>query len=239
MTEAAKNVTPIRPTEPPAETVWTALLEAQKAFANAPIDKTARGARETELYAPLDEVLAILRPILTANGLASTALPHVQNDHMLLQRKLVHAASGTEIVMDYPVAPISKPPRELGSALTYARRYSLLAICDVHPSKEDDDGQEGSKSPPPKQQDKVEDGPTPEQLTAFAREQAAMLKACESPRELNAYKAKLFGSKKFALLDERDPQSANKLRKLIADLDRDFVRNAPSSKEALDDEIPF
>jgi hypothetical protein len=37
-------------------------------------------------------------------------------------------------------------PQGYGSALTYARRYSLMAACGIAP--EDDDGNAGSKQPP-------------------------------------------------------------------------------------------
>jgi hypothetical protein len=37
-------------------------------------------------------------------------------------------------------------PQGYGSALTYARRYSLMAACGIAP--EDDDGNAGSKKPP-------------------------------------------------------------------------------------------
>ena len=124
--------------------VWSALCAAQAEFPD--IGKTTKGARSK--YAPLDEVLETLRPILVKHGLTSTALPFVEGDAMLLRRLLIHAASDTRIECVYPVSHIAKPPQEIGSALTYARRYSLLAICDVHPTDEDDDGERAGKGQP-------------------------------------------------------------------------------------------
>lgn len=124
--------------------VWSALCAAQAEF--CAIGKTAKGARSK--YAPLDEVLDALRPALTKNGLTSTALTFVDGEMMFVRRILTHAASETHMECVYPVAPVSRAPQDIGSALTYARRYSLLAICDVHPTDEDDDGERAGKAPP-------------------------------------------------------------------------------------------
>jgi len=44
------------------------------------------------------------------------------------------------------VPAAKQDPQGYGSALTYARRYSLMAACGIAP--EDDDGNAGSKQPP-------------------------------------------------------------------------------------------
>lgn len=135
-----------RPSAKPQESVtvdvWSALCAAQAEFPN--INKTADSNRGK--YAPLDEVIEALRPVLTKHGLTSTALPFVVDGLMLLRRKLHHGASGTAIELEYPVAPVNSAPQVIGSALTYARRYSLLAICEVHPTNEDDGGEKAGEA---------------------------------------------------------------------------------------------
>jgi hypothetical protein len=71
---------------------------------------------------------------------------------MVLVTRLGHA-SGQFIDSVYPL-PNSNKPHEMGSAITYARRYSWAAICGIA-AEEDDDAnaaQEGAKNgnPPPK-----------------------------------------------------------------------------------------
>ena len=134
--------------EPDRPDVWSALRVAQSAFGHIGKSATGQARGGKYQYAALDEVLETLRPALVANGLTSTALPFVEGEFMLLRRILTHAASETHIECVYPVASITRPPQEIGSALTYARRYSLLAICDVHPTDEDDDGEKAMKPQP-------------------------------------------------------------------------------------------
>jgi hypothetical protein len=56
---------------------------------------------------------------------------------MVLRSTLAHS-SGQWIATEYPL-PATQRPHEMGSALTYARRYSLAAlICNS--ADEDDDG---------------------------------------------------------------------------------------------------
>jgi hypothetical protein len=50
------------------------------------------------------------------------------------------------------VPALKHDPQGYGSALTYARRYSLMAACGI--AAEDDDGNAGSKKPIPKPESK-------------------------------------------------------------------------------------
>ncbi len=182
MAAGAENVTPIRP--PVEGNVWSALLKAQAEF--KPIGKTTRGARGN--YAPLDEVIESLRPVLTKHDLVSTATTVISDGHLFLVRKLVHAPSGTDITGDaYPVAPISKTPQEIGSALTYARRYTFLAICDVHPSDEDDDGASAGKQAQTRQQVAPQPRPEPKPFVPTADQMERSLTAVETMDELDAW----------------------------------------------------
>jgi hypothetical protein len=62
---------------------------------------------------------------------------HIREGHMILRTMLLHT-SGQYIVSEYPL-PMTGRPQEMGSAQTYARRYSLAAlVCNA--SDEDDDG---------------------------------------------------------------------------------------------------
>jgi hypothetical protein len=60
---------------------------------------------------------------------------------MILTTILRHV-SGEAIETEYPVLADYSSPQKIGSAMTYARRYSLMALVGVAP--EDDDGNEAS-----------------------------------------------------------------------------------------------
>ena len=69
----------------------------------------------------------------------------------IIVTKLMHI-SGQEEISEYPVPKVTKnvtnEHQEVGKAITYARRYSLLAMYGL--AGEDDDAQSLTKTPPPK-----------------------------------------------------------------------------------------
>jgi len=103
-------------------------------------------------YAPLEDVTAKAMPLLGKHGLSLMTRPTLTADgKFVLAYSLLHA-SGEREDGDYPLPDRGKP-QELGSALTYARRYILCAVTGIAPAGEDDDGKEASKAKPaPKQQ---------------------------------------------------------------------------------------
>lgn len=60
---------------------------------------------------------------------------------LVLETWLFHS-SGQFIQSDYPVKPVKDGPQEQGACMTYARRYSDMAIVNLAP--EDDDGETAS-----------------------------------------------------------------------------------------------
>jgi hypothetical protein len=75
-----------------------------------------------------DNCLAVIQTIRADN-----------NDVMHLFTRLVHGQSGEWIASDYPIICQMDNPQSVGSAITYARRYSLCAIVGI--ASEDDDGE--------------------------------------------------------------------------------------------------
>ena len=96
-------------------------------------------------YAGLQSVLDAVIPALNAHDIALTQQTKWENERLLVVTKLIHK-SGQYIESVYPVLPIQDTPQGYGSALTYARRYSLSAIVGVA-SEPDDDANEASKAP--------------------------------------------------------------------------------------------
>jgi hypothetical protein len=96
-------------------------------------------------YADLTVVSRALLPLLASCGLSWTACPTVlsgEGSFMLLYQ--LRHVSGEEIGGGYPL-PTSGSPQQIGSAITYARRYALCAVTGLAPGGDDDDGQAGEK----------------------------------------------------------------------------------------------
>jgi hypothetical protein len=91
-------------------------------------------------YSTLAACLDACRNQLADNGLAVIQTVQADNDGMMhLFTRLVHGMSGEWIESDYPIICQIDNPQAVGSAITYARRYSLCAIIGI--ASEDDDGE--------------------------------------------------------------------------------------------------
>jgi hypothetical protein len=118
-----------------------ALAKAQSSMRAAAFNRINPHFRSK--YADLASVLDAIRKPLSDNGLSTTQVTEIREGQFLLVTTLWHA-SGQWIASEYPL-PLGAKPQELGSALTYARRYSLSALVCIA-SEEDDDANAASKS---------------------------------------------------------------------------------------------
>ncbi len=98
-------------------------------------------------YADLASCWDACRKPLSDNGLAIIQRPEIVDGKLRLSTILAHS-SGEWISGEYPIEPMrqvkekgwepSGDPQSMGSAVTYARRYSLSAMVGI--ASEDDDG---------------------------------------------------------------------------------------------------
>lgn len=102
-------------------------------------------------YATLEAVIETARPALAKNGLAFLQAPGGQvNNAVELETMLMHGASG-EWIGFKTIMPLTKAdPQGVGSAITYACRYALMAMLGLPPL---DDDAEATK-PQPKSQER-------------------------------------------------------------------------------------
>ncbi len=124
-----------------------ALAAAQSEMANATMNK--ENPHFKSKYADLSVIRDAVMPALNKNGIAVVQLPTLTATGFVLITQLRHT-SGETIEAIYPL-PQNGRPQEIGSAITYARRYSLAAICGIS-AEEDDDGnraEDGAKKAPP------------------------------------------------------------------------------------------
>lgn len=93
-------------------------------------------------YADLTAVWDAVKDALGKNELAVMQIPTVIGEHQFLRTRLIHS-SGEWIEGVYIINPVKNDPQGIGSAITYARRYSLCAMLGVI-ADEDDDGNKAS-----------------------------------------------------------------------------------------------
>lgn len=114
----------------------TALSVAQGEITGA--EKGALNPHFQRRYADLASVWEAIRQPLSKNGLAIVQLPSADGPRVTVVTILCHK-SGQYITSTLTMLARENSPQGIGSAITYARRYSLMAIVGVAP--EDDDGE--------------------------------------------------------------------------------------------------
>lgn len=90
-------------------------------------------------YADLSAVLSAVRPGLAAHGLAIMQMPTVRSKTLLVTTMLVHGESNEWFAGDLIVALESIDAQIVGGAMTYARRYGLLALLGIAAGERDTD----------------------------------------------------------------------------------------------------
>ena len=124
--------------------IATALVKAQKAF--GPALKTSSNPHFKSRYADLAACVEAVIGGLNDNGIALIQKCYDCTDGVMVETMFLHE-SGEMLECGKLHVPAAKhDPQGYGSALTYARRYSLMAACGIAP--EDDDGNAGSKPAP-------------------------------------------------------------------------------------------
>lgn len=123
--------------------IATALVKAQKAF--APALKSSTNPHFKSKYADLSACVEAVVDSLNANGIFLNQQTSESDSGVIVETVFIHE-SGELLNCGKLHVPASKQdPQGYGSALTYARRYSLMAACGIAP--EDDDGEAATRKP--------------------------------------------------------------------------------------------
>jgi hypothetical protein len=112
-----------------------ALSKAQGEF--LPVVKDKENPFFHSKYADLAACIDATRAALSVNGLAVIQLTKIVAEKTVLETTIVHA-SGEFITGEYLVQPIKTDPQAMGSALTYARRFSYCGMLSIAAEAEDD-----------------------------------------------------------------------------------------------------
>jgi hypothetical protein len=121
--------------------IASALVKAQKEF--GPALKTHTNPAFRSRYADLSACVEAVIDALNNNDVFLMQPTHECTDGVIVETIFIHS-SGEQISSGKLHVPATKHDAQgYGSALTYARRYSLMAACGIAP--EDDDGNNASK----------------------------------------------------------------------------------------------
>jgi hypothetical protein len=125
-----------------------ALLAFQAEARKTPIKREATGqigSREYH-YATLDDVMKTIGPLLKDQGLVWTTKPGTDTEgNPVLSYKLLHVETKEDSTGQIPLLGVNTM-QDLGSAITYARRYAIQCVLDLI-VEDDDDGKAASESP--------------------------------------------------------------------------------------------
>lgn len=102
-------------------------------------------------YATLDEVWESVKRPLSDAGLIVICDIRKDGEERVLRTRLVHAQTGEEAACEFPLSAAAASPQAVGSALTYARRYTLTALLEIVTCDGADD--DGAAATPPAKAD--------------------------------------------------------------------------------------
>ncbi len=124
-------------------------LAAALAKAQGALDDAAKDATNPDFasrYADLASVRDAIRKPLSDNELAYVQLARSGKGYVEVETVLMHASG--QLIADVLRMPAAQQtPQGFGSALTYCRRYALMAMIGVATSADDDDGRGASQGP--------------------------------------------------------------------------------------------
>jgi len=109
-----------------------------------PVAKSASNPFFKSKYAPLNEVMANVQPLLAKHKLAiSQFLTNLDGDSAM--RTILLHESGQYIEDVQPLLLVKNDPQSQGSATTYARRYGVMSVLGVV-ADDDDDGNKATQA---------------------------------------------------------------------------------------------
>lgn len=123
--------------------IASALVKAQKAF--GPALKQSANPHFKSRYADLATCVEAVIDALNDNGIALVQQTSECDNGVIVETVFIHETGEIYSAGKLHVPASKHDAQGYGSALTYARRYSLMAACGIAP--EDDDGNAATAAP--------------------------------------------------------------------------------------------
>jgi hypothetical protein len=117
------------------------------------VDETAKGANDKAFYAPLEDVIKAVRPILSRHGFGlSHRTERLDNGRLRIVALLTHTQGHerqSTFDADPDVSGNKNAVQALGSTMSYGRRYTTLDVLGIVTAKSDTDGNTPIELPTP------------------------------------------------------------------------------------------
>ena len=126
------------------KSIATALASAQINMGKAL--KQANNPHFRSKYADLGSVMDACLPALNEHGIAVIQPTGEDDTGRFVETIMIHGESGEQLSCRVPLIVGKNDMQGYGSAVTYARRYGLMAMAGIAP--EDDDGNAAAKAAP-------------------------------------------------------------------------------------------
>lgn len=123
------------------KSLYSALLAFRKDMES--IKKDANNPFFKSKYADLPSILAEIKDNLVKNNLSILHATEFVDGNLVLKTTITETESGESQNSVFPI--FGTKPQEVGSSMTYARRYNIQALLDL--STEDDDGNSANDAP--------------------------------------------------------------------------------------------
>lgn len=128
-----------------ANTLARALLAFQAE--GVKLQKNAINPHFRNAYISLDSLIESVLPIANDCGVVVLQLPTSVDGVPSLTTRLLHAESGEQIEATMPLQLEKPGPQAQGSAITYARRYALMAMLGLVADEDTDGSAAGTAEP--------------------------------------------------------------------------------------------
>lgn len=115
----------------------TALAAAQAEFGTVP--QNGFNPYHKTKYSTMEDYINAAKPILAKHGLSISQMPNLVEGQFVLTTILMHK-SGDNLVSNQPIFSAKQDAQSMGSAITYARRYSYGSVLGMASGDYEDDG---------------------------------------------------------------------------------------------------
>lgn len=122
--------------------LYTRFMKVLNEVPNFVTDETAQAGNRTYKYLNLATILKTIKPVFEKHGLAFSQRVTFDNAGDARQvigtvETIIFDDKDLMVACSYPFF-VTGDPQQVGSAITYARRYSLYAVLGIFPDKDDD-----------------------------------------------------------------------------------------------------
>lgn len=184
----------------PLVKAFIAAQKAMEAIGKNSVNTFFTTAEKTSRYADLSNVADAIIPPLNEAGVGVMQFPAFDGTMVSVTTIFVHEG-GSSVTSVLHLRPSKLDPQGVGSAITYARRYSLLSMSGTAPEDDDGNAASGPRSEAPETKRAEVKPPTlAERAERFEKALAAL------PTQAEREKAYKSASKLLADLDSMDPE---------------------------------